>query len=163
QALTEPAQTSERSLLALVVEVAVGIQARGEPDHLPQPVHDDRRPVLRAGDDHVEAVRAEIDGRHDLRGRGGGSVTAFGQYGRGVASDRERRAATAGRRRVWIADDELRARQILAIVDLGAGQVLDAQRVDEQRHAALRDRGVPLLDLLVEREPVLEAGAAAAL
>src|SRR5690606_36402674 len=49
------------------------------------------------------------------------------------------------------------------VVDLGTLQVLEAQRIDEERHAALLDLGVPFLHFLVEREAVLETGAAAAL
>src|SRR5690606_6720120 len=76
---------------------------------------------------------------------------------------RERRAAAAGRRGVRIANDELRAGEVFLVVDLGTLQVLDAQRIDEERHAALLDLRVPFLRFLVEREAVLETGAAAAL
>src|SRR5688500_2230419 len=78
-------------------------------------------------------------------------------------SDGERRAAPAGRLRVRVADHELRAMQALGVVDLGAHQVLQAQRIDQQGHAVGGDRQVVLALRFVELEAVLEARAAAAL
>src|SRR5262249_14551740 len=53
--------------------------------------------------------------------------------------------------------------QALDPVDLGAGQVGRAERVDDHRHAVARELVVPVLGAAVEAERVLEAGAAAAL
>src|SRR3954447_17250005 len=76
--------------------------------------------------------------------------------------DRERRAATAGALRVGILDDELRAFQAFLVVDLGAGEVLVAHRVDQQGDAVLLHHRVVVVPDLVEGKPVLEAGTAAA-
>src|SRR5690606_22855759 len=78
------------------------------------------------------------------------------------ASDRTRAAATAGGLRVRIADHELRAVQALAVVDLGAEQVLQAQRVDQQGDAVALHRDVVLGLVLIELEAVLEARTATA-
>ena len=43
------------------------IEARSETNHLPQAVEHDELPVVVTGDDHVKAVRAEIDRREDVR------------------------------------------------------------------------------------------------
>src|SRR6185437_10129331 len=77
-------------------------------------------------------------------------------------SDRERRPATTRGGRVGIADDELRALQALAVVDLSAGQILVAHGIDEQGDAFVDHAGIAFLRLLVEGEAVLEAGATAA-
>ena len=66
--LAEAPQARERPLLARAVEIAVLVEPGGEPHHLSQPVDDGRLAVLRPRDDHVKAVRAQIDGRHDLGG-----------------------------------------------------------------------------------------------
>src|SRR5690606_28611412 len=76
-------------------------------------------------------------------------------------SDGEGRPAAAGGLGVRIADHELRAFEILDVVDLGALQILPAHRIDQQRNAVLLDDGVAVLNALIEGEPVLEAGAAA--
>ena len=68
QPLAETAQTAERAVLAGIVEKAVAVQPGGEPDHLAQTVDDRELPVVRSRDDHMEAVRAEVDRRHDLGG-----------------------------------------------------------------------------------------------
>src|SRR5690606_25996449 len=78
-------------------------------------------------------------------------------------SDGERRPAAAGGAGVGIADDELRTRQVLAVVDFRALQVLDAHRIHEQRDTRVLDLGGAGLHLLVEGEAVLEARAPAAL
>src|SRR5713226_7006772 len=75
---------------------------------------------------------------------------------------RERRAATAGALRVGVLDDELRAFQAFLVIDLGADQILVANRVDEELDAVLLHHGVVRVLHLVEGEAVLEAGAAAA-
>src|ERR1700720_4417817 len=83
---------------------------------------------------------------------------------RGVASGCcEGRAAPTGRGCVRIADHELRALQTLAVVDLGAAQVLHAHGVHDQLNALVLHARVAVLDLLIELEAVLQARAAAAL
>src|SRR3546814_10363430 len=77
--------------------------------------------------------------------------------------DREAATAAAGRLGVGVADGELRAVQAFDVVDRGAHQVLQAQRVDQQNYAIGIDREVVLALLLVELEAVLEARAAASL
>src|SRR5262245_31619341 len=79
------------------------------------------------------------------------------------ASGGERRAASARRRGVRIADDELRAVQAFAVVDFGARQVLDAHGIHQELDPLVLDTGVAILLLLVEFEAVLQAGAAAPL
>src|SRR5881394_3353639 len=71
--------------------------------------------------------------------------------------------ATACGLRVRIANDELRAVQALAVVDLRAGQILDAHRIDEQLHAEILNAGIAVLLLLIEFEPVLHSRATTAL
>ena len=78
-------------------------------------------------------------------------------------SCRERGAAATGRGRVRVADDELRAVESLAVVDLGAHEVLHAHRVDDELDALILDAGVAVLQRLVELEAVLQSGAAPAL
>ena len=56
----------------------------------------------------------------------------------------------------------VRALEVLAVVDFRAGEILEAQRVDQKRDTLVGKFRVTLLDLLVEGEAVLEAGAAAA-
>src|SRR5690606_26303659 len=114
------------------------------------------------GHDHVEAVGTQIDGRNDI-GNLAGHSTSAADGGDAAGLHRERRAAAAGRRGVGIANDELRAFDVLFVVDLGARGVLDAHRVDEQGDAAVPDLRVALVQVPVEREAVLEPRAAAAL
>src|SRR5450759_5257635 len=75
---------------------------------------------------------------------------------------RETRPATAGGRSAGVLDDELRAFEIFLVVDLRADQVLIAHRVDQQRHAVFLHGRVVVVDRFVEREAILESGAAAA-
>ena len=118
--------------------------------------------TARAGSTRGERHRQP---RRPLRKRGR-SPDSKGRLGKVnvplVLSGRERRPAAAGRGGVRVADDELRALEVFAVVDLGAGEVLERERVDQQRHALVREFRVAVLDLLVEREAVLEARAAAA-
>src|SRR3546814_6352544 len=94
---------------------------------------------LRAGG-HVcsagEASDAKIKSRRgrspDLR------QLWFRNYRRSL--DREAATAAAGRLGVGVADGELRAVQAFDVVDRGAHQVLQAQRVDQQDHAVGVDR-----------------------
>src|SRR4051812_36530550 len=79
-----------------------------------------------------------------------------------IGSNRERRPAPAGALRVGILDDELRAFQAFLVVDLGAGEVLVAHRIDEQGDTVLLHHRVVVVPDLVEGKPVLESGAATA-
>src|SRR5471032_2581759 len=79
------------------------------------------------------------------------------------ASGGKRRAATAGGLGARIANHELRAVQTFAVIDLGAAEILEAHRVDQQLDALVLDAGVAVLDLLVEFEAVLQPRASAAL
>src|SRR5579883_839699 len=79
------------------------------------------------------------------------------------ASGGEGRPAAAGGGGVGVADDELRAVQPLAVVDLRAHQVLHAHGIDQELHAEVLDAGIPVLNLLIELESVLKPGAPAAL
>src|SRR5215469_2694737 len=104
-------------------------------------------------------------------GRAAGSRSAFWLSRTGLAwrtrlapgSGGEGRAAAAGGRGVGVANDELRAVQPVAVVDLGAHQVLHAHGVDQELHSHVLDAGIAVLDFLIELEAVLQPGAAAAL
>src|SRR3546814_7165877 len=74
----------------------------------------------------------------------------FRNYRRSL--DREAATAAAGRLGVGVADGELRAVQAFDVVDRGAHQVLQAQRVDQQDHAVGVDGQVVLALLLVRSE-----------
>src|SRR5579863_1011885 len=78
-------------------------------------------------------------------------------------SGAERGPASAGGLRARIANDELRTIEIVAEIDLGAAQVLETHRIDQQLYALVLDTGVAVLDLLVEFEAVLQARTAATL
>src|SRR5690606_27193532 len=75
----------------------------------------------------------------------------------------EGRTATAGCGRAGVADHELGAFDVLAIIDFGARQVLNAHRIDPQRDAPVVDARIALFLVLIESETVLNARAAAAL
>jgi hypothetical protein len=81
----------------------------------------------------------------------------------GKESGAERGPASAGGLRARIANNELRAVEVVAEIDFGAAQVLEAHRVDQQLNAMVLDAGVAVLDLLIELEAVLQTLAAAAL
>ena len=79
-------------------------------------------------------------------------------------STRERRAAAAGRRGVRVLDREAAAGDGVDEVDLGAVQIADADRIDEQLHAVrLVHLVARALAVLLDHQAVLEARAAAAL
>src|ERR1700722_1029263 len=78
-------------------------------------------------------------------------------------SGAERGPASAGGLRARIANDELRTLEIVAEIDLGAAQVLETHRIDQQLHALVLDAGVAVLDFFVEFEAVLQARAASTL
>src|ERR1700674_4232417 len=81
----------------------------------------------------------------------------------GNESGAERGPASAGGLRARIANDKLRAIEVVAEIDFGAAQVLEAHWIDQQLHALVLDAGVAVLDLLVELEAILQTRAAAAL
>ena len=107
----------------------------GQPHGLAQPVDDRELPVAQLADDHVETVGAEVNCGDDLR--------LDGTHVRLQTSGSERLSAPARGGCVRIPDHELRAPQILGVVDFGAHQVLHAHRVDEQRYAAIFTRLSP--------------------
>src|ERR1700686_3856097 len=91
------------------------------------------------------------------------AVTAAGtRFGPGSGGGEGRAAATGGGR-LRVADHELPALQPPAVIDLGPSEVLPAHRIDQQLHAQVFDAGIPVLDLLVELEAVLQPRAAATL
>ena len=150
--LAEAAEAGEAPCADRLVEPAVGIEPCGEAHHLAQPIDDDELAGRVSRDDHVETVGAEIDRGQDVR-------RALRRAVQAVKEDPQPQVV----RRVGIADDELRAFEVLAVVDLRAGEVLEAHRVDQQLDAVVLDQRVAVLHLLVELEAVLQAGAAAAL
>src|SRR5690606_20656320 len=75
---------------------------------------------------------------------------------------RERGTAAAGTRRVRISNNELGTFKAFRVIDLGAGQVLIAHRVDQQSHTVFLERSIVLGNVFVEGEAVLESGAATA-
>ena len=79
------------------------------------------------------------------------------------AGHAERRAAAARRRRVGVLDREATAGHRVDEVDLGALQVADTDRVDEQPDAVRLEHLVTDAAAFLDHEPVLEARAAAAL
>src|SRR5690242_1429553 len=78
------------------------------------------------------------------------------------SSDAERRSTAAGGLRVRIADHELRAVQAFGVVDFRAHQVLQAERIDDERDALLDHGKIVGGVRLIETEAVLEPRAAAA-
>src|SRR5262249_58163665 len=95
--------------------------------------------------------------------RGGSRGVGRGVPGARASGRGETGAAATGRGGVRVADHELGALEALAVIDLGAAEVLHAHRVDDELHALVLDAGVTLLQLLVELEAVLQSRAAAAL
>ena len=76
--------------------------------------------------------------------------------------DRKARSAAAARGRVGVGHLERRAAEILDEIDRRAAHQVEADRIDDQRHAVgLGDR-VVVLRSVGQFEPVGEAGAAAA-
>ena len=77
QALAEALEALQRALRRFAAQAALFVEARGEANHLAQAVDDDELPVVVTGDDHVKAVRAEVDRREDVGHpvrHGGGSA-----------------------------------------------------------------------------------------
>jgi len=54
--------SSECSSRDLLVDAAVLFNTGSKPHHLAQPINDDKLTVLVPRHDHVEAVRAQVDG-----------------------------------------------------------------------------------------------------
>src|SRR3990172_506337 len=77
-------------------------------------------------------------------------------------SDLEGLAAAAASGRVRVVELEARAHDVVDVVDLGSIQIEMASRVDEEPDAVLLESLVPGRGLVVERELILEARAAAA-
>src|SRR5690606_32102553 len=66
KALTEALQARKRALLAVRVEAAAVVEAGRETDHLAEPIEDREPLAVRAGNDDMETVRPEVDGRDDV-------------------------------------------------------------------------------------------------
>src|SRR5262249_33413889 len=79
-----------------------------------------------------------------------------------ASADRERVAAAAGRGGVRVLDLERGAHHVLDEVDLGAGEEVERDLVNDDLDAVAREDDIALLPRVVEAEAVLEAGAAAA-
>src|SRR5215469_16899075 len=120
-------------------------------------------------DPRSTAARTSGTGRGELRGVARASadrvVAATGGGTRAPAGSggREGGATATGRDCVRVADDELRAFEPFAVVDLRAAQILHTHRVDQELHAEILDAGVAFLDRFVELEAILQPRAPAAL
>jgi hypothetical protein len=66
QTLPEALQASECASRDLFVDPPVFLDTGSQSYHFPQAIYDDQLTVLVPRHDHVEAVRAEIDGREDV-------------------------------------------------------------------------------------------------
>lgn len=66
QTLSEALQASKRSSRDLLVDPTVFLNTGSQPYHLAQAINDDQLTVLVPRHNHVEAVRAEVDGRQDV-------------------------------------------------------------------------------------------------
>jgi hypothetical protein len=62
QSLSKTAQTGQCPPLCIHRQLVANTQSLGEPDRLPDAVHDPQGPALQAGDNHVEAVGTKING-----------------------------------------------------------------------------------------------------
>jgi hypothetical protein len=84
QALTETLQASERACGDLLVDAPVLFDARRKANHLAQPIDNNELAVRVTRDDHVKAVRPEIDSCEDVRNGAGrvGGVWWLGRSGR---------------------------------------------------------------------------------
>src|SRR6202022_892960 len=81
QALTETLQTRERACGDLLVDASVLFNARSKANHLAQPIDNDELAVRVTRDDHVKAVRPEIDRSEDV-GDGAGRIGSGWWLGR---------------------------------------------------------------------------------
>ena len=89
-------------------------------------------------------------------------IALLDEGGRSAASDRERGAAAAGGAGVGVRDLEVGAGQVVDEIDLRAQHVHQRHAVDDDRGPVALDHHVAVLGAFVERELVLEPGAAAA-
>src|SRR5579875_2036795 len=80
------------------------------------------------------------------------SFVAIIRTGRGVSGG-EGGTAAAGGLGVRVADDELRTAEVLGVVDLGAGEVLQRERIDQQGDAFTGEREIVFRLRFVESEP----------
>src|SRR5437868_14236722 len=78
-------------------------------------------------------------------------------------SEREACSAAAGCRGLRVVDAEGRADQVVDEIDLGTGQVAHRDLIDQHGRALAPDDDIVVRLGAVDVEPVLEAGAAAAL
>ncbi len=112
QSLTESLQAGERTGSHLLVDPAVLFDTGREAHHLAQTVDDDELAVRIARDDHVEAVRSEIDSRKNV---GDGlcrcaGLRLQGQSGRASRTHTDSRCirrprTTSRNRRSWLRSD----------------------------------------------------------
>ena len=77
-------------------------------------------------------------------------------------SDGKGGTTTAGRCRIRISNNELRALQVFLVVDFSTHQVLHTHRVDDERHTLIFNLTVAFLDRLIKGEAVLKTRATAA-
>ena len=73
------------------------------------------------------------------------------------ASNRKRRATTAGGASVGILDYELRAFETVFVVDFSANQVLIAHRINQQLNSVLFHARIVFGHIFVEGESVLKS------
>src|SRR5690606_25885013 len=66
KSLAESLQALDRPLDRSALKTALLVEPGRETDHLTQTIDDHELPVRITGDDHMEAVRAEIDGGYDI-------------------------------------------------------------------------------------------------
>src|SRR6266487_3092145 len=117
---------------------------------------------LKASRMKSDSTRAAGRSARDRSGAAAGAAAA--DLGRVcVFGDLERVAAAARSGGVRVVDLEAGLLDRLEVVDPRSAQIGRAERIDHDRHALALEHLVALLGAPVEAEPVLEAGAAAAL
>ena len=67
QTLAEALETAKCAVRGVAVQPVRLAEPRGEAHHLAQPVQDHELAVRMTRDDHVKAVRTEVDGREHIR------------------------------------------------------------------------------------------------
>src|SRR5690606_3159892 len=82
------------------------------------------------------------------------STTIRNKNGKETGSDGEGRTTATGAGGIRIADDETRTHQAAFIIDLRAGQVLDAHGIHQQRDITVVDQGVIILDAFVKGKAI---------
>lgn len=75
-------------------------------------------------------------------------------------SDGEAGATATGGRGVGVGHGKAGAFQTFGVVHATPNQILQTHGIDHHGHAALLDHGIPVVDLFVKGETVLETGAA---